>query len=203
MDSGLALRAPRNDGERMTGLEIPQGREQRQAEQRERPGDEAYRENPEPAAARLLDGERLRPWRCDQRVFALDHAAGDVGGDGVDDCRYIVGFGDHDAAETAILHEAVDALVAPHHDMSDDVDPQPRRIALADAAIEQVDLFGNLRKQRVERLVQNFEPRHFGVAQVDDHAGAIGGLDPRLPQRIAQPYRTRLADGVTPGILGV
>ena len=103
----------------------------------------------------------------------------------------VVGFGDHDAAEAGVLHEAVDALVAPHHDMGDDVDPQPRRFALADAAIEQVDLIGNLREQRIERLVEDFEPRHFGVAQVDDDAGAIGGLDPRLPQRVAQPHRAR------------
>ncbi len=62
---------------------------------------------------------------------------------------------------------------------------------------------GNLREQRIERLVENFEPRHLGIAQVDDDAGAIGGLDPRLAQRIAQPHRTRLADGVAPGILRV
>ena len=73
------------------------------------------------------------------------------------------------------------------------VDPQPRRFALADAAIEQVDLFGDLREQRIERLVQNLEPRDFGVAQFDDDAGAIGGLDPRLAQRIAQPRRSRVA----------
>ena len=66
--------------------------------------------------------------------------------------------------------------------MGDDVDPQPRRIALADAAIEQVDLFGNLREQGLERVVEDFEPGHFGVAQIDHHAGAVGGLDPRLPQ---------------------
>ena len=94
----------------------------------------------------------------------------------------IVGFGDHDAAETGILHETIDALVASHHDMGDHVDPQPRRLALADAAIEQIDLFRNLREQRIERLVENFQPGHFGIAQVDDDAGAIGGLDPRLPQ---------------------
>ncbi len=107
-----------------------------------------------------------------------------------DDSRDLVGFGDHDAAEAGILHEAVDALVASHHDMGDDIDPQPRRFALADAAIEQVDLFRDLREQRVERLVENFQPRHLGVAQVDDDAGAIGGLDPRLPERIAQPDRS-------------
>ena len=46
--------------------------------------------------------------------------------------------------------------------------------------------------KRIERLVEDFEPRHFGVAQVDHDAGAVGGLDPRLPQGIAQPDRTVL-----------
>ena len=136
-------------------------------------------------------------------MFALDHAAGDIIGDGVDDRGDLVGFGDHDAAETGILHKAVDALVASHHDMGDHVDPQPRRVALADAAIEQIDLFRNLREQRVERLVQDFEPRHLGVTQVDDDPGAVGGLDPRLPQRIAQPHRTRIAGSIAPGVLRV
>ena len=84
--------------------------------------------------------------------------------------------------------------------MRDHVDPQPRRIALADAAIEQIDLIRHLREQRVERLVQDFEPRHFGVAQIDHDAGAIGGLDPRLAQRIAQPDRTHRTDRLASGI---
>ena len=113
-------------------------------------------------------------------MFALDHAAGDIIGDGIDDGRDVVGFGNHDAAEAGVLHEAVDPLVASHQHMGDHVDPQPRRIALADAAIEQIDLFGNLREQRIERLVENFEPGHFGIAQIDHDAGAIGRLDPRL-----------------------
>ncbi len=50
-----------------------------------------------------------------------------------------------------------------------------------------------MRKQRIERLVENFEPRHFGIAQIDHDTGAVGGLDPRLPQRIAQPDRPRFA----------
>ena len=73
--------------------------------------------------------------------------------------------------------------------MRDDVDPQPRRFALADAAIEQIDIVGHLREQRIERLVEYFQPRDFGIAQIDDDAGAVGGLDARLAQRIAQPHR--------------
>ena len=125
-------------------------------------------------------------------MLALDHAARDIVGDGIDDHGHVMRLGEHDAAEAGVLHEAIDALVAAHQHMRDHVDPQPRRFALADAAIEQVDLFGDLREQRIERLVQNLEPRDFGVAQFDDDAGAVGGLDPRLAQRIAQPRRLRL-----------
>ena len=158
------------------------------------------------AASQIRTGCRRRH----QRMLALDHAARDIVGDGVDDRRDLMGLGDDDAAEPGILHEAVDALVASHQHMGDHVDPQPRRIALADAAIEQIDLIRNLREQRVERIVQNFQPRHFGVAQVDDDPGAISGLDPRLPQRIAQPepdairrrhgfrYLTRLTSAWSP-----
>jgi len=128
-------------------------------------------------------------------MLALDHAAGDVIGDGVDDDGHIMRFGEHDAAEAGVLHEAVDALVAPHQDVRDHVDPQPRRLALADAAVEQVDPLGHLRKQGVERLVQDFEPRDLGIAQLDHDTGAVGGLDPRLPQGIAQ-RRPHLADGI-------
>jgi hypothetical protein len=54
-----------------------------------------------------------------------------------------------------------------------------------------------LREQGVERLVQDFQPRYFGVAQVDDDADAVGGLDTRLPQRISQLDRPRFRDGIT------
>jgi hypothetical protein len=87
--------------------------------------------------------------------------------------------------------------------MGNDIDPQPRRFALADTAIEQIDLLRNLREQRVERFIQNLKPCHFGVTQIDDNAGAIGGLDARLPQRIAQPDRARFASGIASGILRV
>ena len=157
---------------------------------------------PKPPTARLRLGNRLDYRRRHHRVLALDHAAGDIIGDGIDDDRHVMRLGEHDAAEAGVLHEAVDALVAAHHHMRDHVDPQPRRFALADAAIEQVDLLRDLRKQRIERLVQNLEPRDFRIAQFDDDAGAIGGLDPRLAQRIAQPRRSHFARSVT-GVLRV
>ena len=63
------------------------------------------------------------------------------------------------AAEAGVVQEAVGPLVAAHGDMGDGVDPQPRRVAAAHAAIEQIDLGRNFGKQRIERLVQQFEAR--------------------------------------------
>src|SRR4029077_19821077 len=131
-----------------------------------------------------------------ERMLALDDSAGDIVGDGIDDHRHVVRFRKHDAAVAGILHEAIDALVAPHHHMRHHVDPQPRRLAIADAALEQVDSVRYLRKQGIERFVHYFEPGDLGIAEIDDHAGAIGGLDPRLVKRIAQANRTRLACGI-------
>jgi hypothetical protein len=51
--------------------------------------------------------------------------------------------------------------------MGDGIDPQPPRLAAADAAIEQIDLFGDFLEQRVERLVQELEPGDLGVVQVE------------------------------------
>ena len=46
---------------------------------------------------------------------------------------------------------------------------------------------GTSANTRLERVVEQFEPRGFGVAQVDDHAGALGRLDARLAHRGLQP----------------
>ena len=92
-------------------------------------------------------------------LFAFDHAARDVIGHRIDDHGNVVRLREHDATKTAVLNEAVDALVASHQDMRDDVDPQPRRLALADAAVEQVDMIRHLREQQIQRLVQNLQPR--------------------------------------------
>ena len=102
---------------------------------------------PKPPRRGFVSRNRLDYWRSHHRVLALDHAAGDIIGDGIDDSRHVMQLREHDAAEAGVLHEAVDALVAAHHDMGDHVDPEPRRFALADAAIEQIDLLRDLREQ--------------------------------------------------------
>ena len=79
--------------------------------------------------------------------------------------------------------------------MRDGVDPQPRRIAPADAAVEQVDLRRHFVKQRIERLVEQFEPRQLGVAQIDDDARLLGDLDAGLADGLLQARRARRASG--------
>ena len=56
-------------------------------------------------------------------MLALDQAARDVVGDGINDRGDLVRFGEHRAAETGVLHQAVDTLVASHHHMRDHIDP--------------------------------------------------------------------------------
>ena len=77
--------------------------------------------------------------------------------------------------------------------MRDHVDPQPRLVATADAAVEQVDVRRDFGEQRIERFVEQFKARKLGVAQFDDDAGAFRGLDPRLPDRLLE--RARLGVG--------
>jgi len=62
-------------------------------------------------------------------------------------------------------------------------------LAPADAAVEQIDLRWHLLEQRVERLIEDFEPGKIGIVQIDHHAGAFGLVDARLAHRL----RERLA----------
>ena len=94
-----------------------------------------------------------------QRPLALDHAGRDVMRDRLDDLGDLVALRQHLAAVTRVLHEAIAALVARHRHVRDRVDPEPRRVAPADAAIEQIDVRRRFGKQRIERLVEQFEPR--------------------------------------------
>jgi hypothetical protein len=121
-----------------------------------------------------------------ERPLALDQAARHVAGDRLHDIGDVMRLRQHPPADPGVVQEAVHALVAPHGDMGDGIDPQPRRVAARDAAIEQIDLGGNLRKQRIERFVKEFETGQFGVAQIDDDAGALGGLDARRVHSLFQ-----------------
>src|ERR1700704_1530544 len=105
-----------------TPSEAVQRREQRETEQREGADNEAERESPESAAARSISCDKRCP-RGNQRMFALDHAARDIVGDGLDQRPDLMGFRDHDSAETGILDKTINALVAAHQNVADDVDP--------------------------------------------------------------------------------
>jgi hypothetical protein len=65
------------------------------------------------------------------------------------------------------VQEPVDALVTSHGDVGDGIDPQPRRLAPADAAVEKIDLCRDFGEDRIERFVEQFEPGKFRIAQVD------------------------------------
>ena len=131
-----------------------------------------------------------------QRTLAFDHPPRNVARHRTLELRHLVRFGEHRAAVTRVLDETVLPLVAAHLDMGDDVDPQPRRVTPADAAVEQVDVGRDFGEHRIERLVEQFEAGNVGVAQIDDDAGALGCFDARLAhgflQRLRRPGRFRL-----------
>ena len=93
---------------------------------------------------------------------------------------------EHAAADTRVLQQTIDALVAAHGDVRDRIDPQPWGLAAAQAAIKQFDLGRNFGEQRIKRLVEKFETRDFRIAQVDHDARALGRLDARLMHRLFQ-----------------
>ena len=73
--------------------------------------------------------------------------------------------------------------------MRDHVDPQPWHVALAHAAVEQFDVFGNVLERRVEFVIEQFEPRHLGVAQIDHHGRALGRFDARFAHGVLERIR--------------
>ena len=84
------------------------------------------------------------------------------------------------ADRTGVVVDLRDAEVARLEILNEALDPLFGQIP------ERIDLFGNLREQMIERLVENLEPGDFGVAQIDHDTGAIGRLDAGLPQGVAQ-----------------
>jgi hypothetical protein len=92
------------------------------------------------------------------------------------------------------MHEAVVPFVAAHHHMGDGVDPQPRRITVTDHAIEQVDVGRRFLEQRIERIVQEFEPGEFGIAKIDHDTRLFGDLDAGFADSLFQRPR-RAASG--------
>ena len=83
------------------------------------------------------------------QAFALDQPLGDVARDLVGDGLDSRSLGEHDAAGARILDETVGAAIARHDDMADSIDPQARLQTGRDGEIEQIDVGGHLRKQRL------------------------------------------------------
>src|SRR5690606_17801177 len=107
-----------------------------------------------------LERRSLAEWHVvRQRPLALEQTPRHIARHGADDFRNLVALGQHGAAVARILHETILAFVAAHLDMGDNVDPEPRGLAPADATVEQLDLFRNVRKQGIERLAEQLQPR--------------------------------------------
>ena len=125
-------------------------------------------------------------------LLTLDQPLRQIFGHRLDHLRNVRRLGQHLAAIAGVLQEAVHPLVAAHVDMGDRVDPQPRRLAPTDAAVEQIDPGGNFGEHRVERLVQQLKPGDLGVVQIDHDACALGLIDACLPQRFLESLWLRL-----------
>src|SRR5262245_48687513 len=168
---------------------------ERRAGARQQSEYEGEQHTPAPATAPRRRRERVMG---DQRrvafeqALAFDQPARHVFGHRIHEVGDLARLGEHAAAIARVLQEAVDALVAPHRHVGDHVDPQTRRIARHQPAVEQVDIGRELGEHRIERLVQQLEPRGLGVAHVDDDGGALRDLDTRLAHRLPEPrWRAR------------
>ena len=76
--------------------------------------------------------------------------------------------------------------VAAHLDEAENVDEQSRRFAGRQRQIENVAVLARFRDDRRDALAQEVEPRALGAAQIGDHIGAFGVLEPRATQRRLQ-----------------
>ena len=81
-------------------------------------------------------------------ALALDDALGDIARHLVGDRFHVGRFGEHDAADARVPEEAIGAAVAPHGDMADGVDPQPRLQAGRDGEVENVHVGGHVGEDR-------------------------------------------------------
>src|SRR5947208_3463266 len=55
--------------------------------------------------------------------------------------------------------------------------------------VEQVYFRRDFGKQRLQRLVEQFEPGDFRIVQIDHDTAALRGIDPRLAQGLLEPLR--------------
>ena len=124
---------------------------------------------------------RGRPYG--KRPLALDETARDIIGDSSDDRVGRLAFGHQHAALARILKKSIGALVVRHVDKRDHVDEKARMLALRQRHIEQVDALRGLVDDRLERALERFETGNFELAHLGHRLGALGVLNPSLPDR--------------------
>ncbi len=76
-----------------------------------------------------------------------------------------------------------------HVDKRDHVEKEARMLALRQRHIEQVDALRRLVDDRFQRALKRFETDDLEIAHLGDRIGALGVLDPSLPDR---GYEVRL-----------
>ena len=135
-------------------------------------------------------GLRARPLgnaRVDgHRALALDQTARDIVGDSRDDRVERLAFGHQHAAVARVLEKSIGALVVRHVDECDHVDEEARMLALGQRQIKQINTLRRLVDDRLQRALERFETDNFELAHLRNRFGALGVLDPSLPDRGAE-----------------
>ena len=147
------------------------------ARPRDRPGRRPVRFRglrPRPLGHARVDGHR---------ALALDQTARDIIGDGSDDRVERLAFGHQHAALARVLEKSIGALIVRHVDKRDHVDEEARMLALRQRQIKQIDALRRLVDDRLQRALKRFEADNLKLAHLRDRIGALGVLDPSLPDR--------------------
>ena len=122
-------------------------------------------------------------------ALALDQAARDIIGGGGNDRVDRLAFGYQHAAVARVLEESIGALIVRHVDEGDHVEEEARMLALRQRQIEQAEPLRRLVDDRLQRALKRFETDDLKIAHLRDRIGALGVLDPSLPDR---GYEVRL-----------
>ncbi len=117
------------------------------------------------------------------RALALDQAARDIIGDSGNDRVERLAFGHQHAASARVLKESIGALIVRHVDERDHVEEEARMLALRQRQIKQVEPLRRLVDDRLQYALQRFETDNLELAHLRDRIGALGVLDPSLPDR--------------------
>ena len=117
------------------------------------------------------------------RALALDQTARDIIGDSSDNRVGRLAFGHQHAAVARVLKKSIGALIVRHVDERDHVEKEARMLALGQRQIKQVDALRRLVDDRLQRALKRFEADNLELAHLRDRLGALGVLDPRLPDR--------------------